>query len=284
MSAATDDARRLAEDAFAYTPLSPASEREEREQYVLFHGRNPHHLYGLALRLRAGADVETIADEVRAWFAERGRTEFTWLVSDSSTPQDLRQRLLGLGAQPDADEPVYSGMVLTKPPPAVEGIEARPVETFEEYAAVRELGWTSSASARRSGTSRGPSCARPGMTTRPSTASASLPSSTTGWSRPEASSSLRMARTSPEAARIPTTGAEAATAPSCAPAGMRRRRGTRRCSPSKRVRCRSRSWNVSASSRLRLCTRLSTVRDLRLTRPDAVDERLGRRRIEPVAC
>jgi GNAT superfamily N-acetyltransferase len=141
MSAASDDVRRLAEDAFAYTPLSPASEREEREQYVLFHGRNPHHLYGLALRLRAGADVGTVADEVRAWFAERDRTEFTWLVSDSSTPRDLRQQLLGLGAQPDADEPVYSGMVLTRPPPAVEGIEARPVETFEEYAAVRELGW-----------------------------------------------------------------------------------------------------------------------------------------------
>jgi GNAT superfamily N-acetyltransferase len=141
MSAAIDNARRLAEDAFAYTPLSPASERAERQQYVVFHGRNPHHLYGLALRLRAGADVETIAGEVRAWFAERGRTEFTWLVSDSSTPRDLRQRLLRLGAQPDADEPVYYGMVLTEPPPAVEGIEARPVETFEEYAATRELGW-----------------------------------------------------------------------------------------------------------------------------------------------
>jgi hypothetical protein len=139
--AGTDFARRLAEDAFAYTPLSPASEREEREQYVLFHGRNPHHLYGLALRLRAGGDVGTVADEVRAWFAERGRTEFTWLVSDSSTPRDLRQQLIRLGAQPDADEPVYSGMVLTEPPPAVEGIKARPVETFEEYAAVRELGW-----------------------------------------------------------------------------------------------------------------------------------------------
>lgn len=69
MRAATDNARRLAEDAFAYTPLGPRSEREEREQYVLFHGPNAHHLYGLALRLRAGADVKTIADEVRAWFA-----------------------------------------------------------------------------------------------------------------------------------------------------------------------------------------------------------------------
>jgi hypothetical protein len=141
MSASNDNARRLAEDAFAYTPIGPRSEREEREQYVLLHGPNAHHLYGLALRLRADDDVETIADEVRAWFAERGRTEFTWLVGDSSTPADLRDRLLRLGAQPDADEPVYSGMVLAEPPPGVEGIEAREVETFEEYAAVRELGW-----------------------------------------------------------------------------------------------------------------------------------------------
>jgi GNAT superfamily N-acetyltransferase len=136
-----DNARRLAEDAFAYTPLWPSFEREEREQYVLFHAPNAHHLYGLALRLRAAADVETVADEVRTWFAERGRRKFTWLVSDSSTPRDLHERLLRLGAQPDPDEPVYSGMVLTKPPPAVEGVEVRAIETFEEYAAVRELGW-----------------------------------------------------------------------------------------------------------------------------------------------
>ena len=56
--------------------------------------------------------METIVDEVRVWFAERGRAKFTWLVADSSTPPDLRERLLGLGAQPDADEPVYAGMVL----------------------------------------------------------------------------------------------------------------------------------------------------------------------------
>ena len=85
--------------------------------------------------------METIAHEVRAWFAERGRAEFTWLVGDSSTPRDLRERLLRLGARPDADEPVYFGMVLAKLPPAVEGIEVRAVETFEEFAAVRELGW-----------------------------------------------------------------------------------------------------------------------------------------------
>jgi GNAT superfamily N-acetyltransferase len=141
MSTSTADARKLAEDAFAYTPLWPSFEREERDGYVLFHGPSPHHLFGLALRLRLGADIDTVVTEVRAWFAERRRREFTWLVGNSSTPTDLNERLLRLGAKPDADEPVYAGMVLTEPPPAVEGVEVRPVETFEEYAAVRELGW-----------------------------------------------------------------------------------------------------------------------------------------------
>jgi GNAT superfamily N-acetyltransferase len=138
---ATDNARKLAEDAFAYTPLWPSFEREARKGYVLFHGPSPHHLFGLALRLRLGAEIDSLVKEVRAWFAARGRREFTWLVGDSSKPTDLRDRLLRLGARPDVDEPVYAGMVLTQPPPAVEGVEVRPVETFEEYAAVRELGW-----------------------------------------------------------------------------------------------------------------------------------------------
>jgi GNAT superfamily N-acetyltransferase len=136
-----DSGRRLAEDAFAYTPLWPAFEREEHDGYVLFHGPNPHHLFALALRLRLGTDIEANVEAVRRWFAERGRRELTWLVGDSSTPSDLAERLLALGAEPDAKEPVYAGMVLTTAPPAVGGIEVRPIETFEEYAAVRELGW-----------------------------------------------------------------------------------------------------------------------------------------------
>jgi GNAT superfamily N-acetyltransferase len=140
-STATDDARRLAEGAFAYTPRWPTQESEERGGYVVVHGPNPHHLFGLALRLRLGSDADAVVEEVRAWFAERNRRTFTWLVGDSSTPTDLGERLLRLGAQPDAREPEYAGMVLTEPPPAVEGLDVRPVETFDEFAAARELGW-----------------------------------------------------------------------------------------------------------------------------------------------
>jgi GNAT superfamily N-acetyltransferase len=137
----TDAAAKLAEDAHAYTPLWSTHEREERDEFVLKHVPNPHHLFALALRLRLGADTDVLIDEVREWFEARQRREFTWLVGDSSTPSDLRERLLRRGATPDPDEPVYAGMVLTEPPPAVPGIEVRPIETLEEYAVVRELGW-----------------------------------------------------------------------------------------------------------------------------------------------
>jgi GNAT superfamily N-acetyltransferase len=137
----TDDARRLAEDAFVYTPRWPTQEWDDRDAYFLLHAPNPHHFFGLALRLRLGAEVERRVKEVREWFTDRGRREFTWAVGDSATPSDVRERLLRLGARPDAEEPVYAGMVLTEPPPAVEDLEVRPVETFEEFAAARELGW-----------------------------------------------------------------------------------------------------------------------------------------------
>jgi GNAT superfamily N-acetyltransferase len=136
------EGRRLAEDAFAYTPLWPSFQREEHPGYVVFHGPSQHHLFALALRLRLGDGRGAAAlEEVRAWFRARGRRQFTWLVGNSATPGDLRERLLAGGATPDPDEPVYAGMLLTEAPPAVKGIEVRPVESFGEYAAVRELGW-----------------------------------------------------------------------------------------------------------------------------------------------
>jgi GNAT superfamily N-acetyltransferase len=141
MKSVTENARKLAEDAFAYTPLWPSYERSECDEYVLFHGPGAHHLFALALRLRLRSNLEQAVEGVRAWFAARGRREFTWLVGDSSTPTNLGERLLRLGLQPDMDEPLYAGMVLTEAPPAVAGIEVRPVATLEEFAAVRELGW-----------------------------------------------------------------------------------------------------------------------------------------------
>jgi GNAT superfamily N-acetyltransferase len=137
----TDGAHALAEDAFAYTPRWPNQDWNDSDCYYLLHSPNPHHLHGLVLRPRLGDDVEAIVGEVRQWFGGRQRRRFTWLVGTSATPSDLRERLLALGAEGDASEPVYAGMVITEPPPPVEGLEARPVATFQEFAAARELSW-----------------------------------------------------------------------------------------------------------------------------------------------
>jgi GNAT superfamily N-acetyltransferase len=124
-----------------YTPRWPAQDWEDRADYFLLHGPSAHHFFGLALRLRLGAEVSKHVRDVRAWFAERDRRRFTWVVSDSATPSDLRERLLSLGAQPDAEEPLLAGMLLGEAPPAVESLEVRPVETFDEFCAARELSW-----------------------------------------------------------------------------------------------------------------------------------------------
>jgi GNAT superfamily N-acetyltransferase len=97
-----------------------------------------------AHRLRFAADgVETRIQAVRDWFRDRGRREFTWWVGTSATPPDLEARLLDLGAVPYDDEPVITSMVATEPPPAVEGVDVRPVTTFEELVIAREIGLAS---------------------------------------------------------------------------------------------------------------------------------------------
>ncbi len=131
----------LAEDAFAHTPLWPGQEREIRGGCVLVHSPNPFRIFGLAIRLRFEDDPDAEIDEVRAWFAARGREEFTWLVSDSATPSDLAERLLERGARPDPVDPDYAAMVLRDEPPAMAGLEVRPVASLAEFAASRELAW-----------------------------------------------------------------------------------------------------------------------------------------------
>ena len=62
-------------------------------------------------------------------------------VGSSAEPADLVDRLLARGLVHDK-EPYAVALVLTRePPPAPEGVEARRVETFEEYAAANAVQW-----------------------------------------------------------------------------------------------------------------------------------------------
>jgi GNAT superfamily N-acetyltransferase len=111
-------------------PLLPGEERIEEDGYTLWLGRDP--AWNCVQRIRLG-DVDAAVAEVRAALRERGRGPSQWEFGPSATPADLEQQLLALGFVPDV-EPLQWMMVLTHEPPAVDGVEARPVRSAAELA------------------------------------------------------------------------------------------------------------------------------------------------------
>ena len=98
-----------------------------------------------AHRLRfPGETAARRVDEVRAWFADRGRERFTWWVGGSATPGDLFERLTAAGAEPWAEEPLIATMLATEPPPPVGGVEVVPADTYERFALAQEVSWRAS--------------------------------------------------------------------------------------------------------------------------------------------
>jgi GNAT superfamily N-acetyltransferase len=132
--------RDLAEDAFAYME-GPTVEFDRRPEFVLRNGPNPHPMFGMVLRPRLD-DVDAALAAARAWFAERGRDQYTWMVADSSEPFDLSEQLIARGLTPDTD-PVAAGMVLEQEPEGVEGVDVRKVTTYEESLGAIMLSWES---------------------------------------------------------------------------------------------------------------------------------------------
>lgn len=133
----------LAEDIEVLLPGSPSVAKEELSGCVLVDtaGISYPPASG-AHQLRFDSErVEERIEVVRAWFRDRGRDAFTWWVGPSATPAGLEDRLRAAGAAPFADEPVVTSMVLTEPPPEVEGIEVRRVERLDDFALAREMAW-----------------------------------------------------------------------------------------------------------------------------------------------
>jgi GNAT superfamily N-acetyltransferase len=133
----------LAEDIEVLLPASASIARAELPDCVLIDMAgiaSPGNSGAHRLRFASGRVDERI-EAVRAWFRDRGRAEFTWWVGPSATPGDLEARLRAAGASSFADEPVVTQMLLTEPPPEVDGFEVRRVERFEEFAVGRELAW-----------------------------------------------------------------------------------------------------------------------------------------------
>ena len=131
--------RDVAEYPNSFGPLGPGAERIETPRYTLCMG--PGKTWNTVQRQRFPAsDVDEVLAEVRGLLRQRGRPSTQWEVGSAAEPEGLVEMLLERGLVHDKD-PFAVAFVLRSPPPAVEGIEAHRVETFEEYAAANAVQW-----------------------------------------------------------------------------------------------------------------------------------------------
>jgi GNAT superfamily N-acetyltransferase len=127
----------VAENAFGLLPPAPGAEVEDRGHVILVDSDGTSGAR-MALRCRFSPnEVDDRIDEVRAWFRERRRDDFTWWIG-SAAPRGLTTRLRERGAT-DTDDPDVAAMVLERPPAAVAGVDVRHVTTVEEAMAAWAL-------------------------------------------------------------------------------------------------------------------------------------------------
>ena len=131
--------REVAEYPNSFSPLGPSDERIDTGRYTLCMSSGKK--WNTVQRQRFPLEeVDAVIAEVRATLRERGRTQTQWEVG-SSAPPGLVDALLERGIERDK-EPYAVALVLTsEPPPIAEGLTARRVETFEEYAAANAVQW-----------------------------------------------------------------------------------------------------------------------------------------------
>jgi hypothetical protein len=139
-----DAVRALAESPAAYGPEpSGGFERVLNDRYCVLFGPVPSFTSIWRPRLRAD-EVEKTVTEVRELVAERGHVKPVWWVGSFAQPPDLAARLVELGFRPNDEpgwEPRCTAMALVDEPPAVPGVTARRVESFEEFVSSREIGF-----------------------------------------------------------------------------------------------------------------------------------------------
>lgn len=88
------------------------------------------------IRLRED-DLDAAVAEVNSFMHESGTERASWWLTERSTPSE--EALLAAGLQRVEGDYLHAAMTLTTAPPAVEGVEARMIETFEEYEESRRL-------------------------------------------------------------------------------------------------------------------------------------------------
>jgi hypothetical protein len=131
--------REVAEYPNSFSPLGPSDERIDTGRYTLCMASGKR--WNTVQRQRFPLDeVDEVIAEVRDTLRRRGRTQTQWEVG-SSAPGGLVDALLERGIARDK-EPYAVALVLERePPPVADGLVARRVETFEEYAAANAVQW-----------------------------------------------------------------------------------------------------------------------------------------------
>jgi GNAT superfamily N-acetyltransferase len=129
----------VAENASGLTPGIAVERRQVRPEMILIDQLGPASMR-LVVRLRLGQrGVDDHIAGVRAWFAEAGRNDFTWIVGTTSTPADLAERLVAAGALPSSDDPEMAALVLTEEPERVDSVDVRVSSTFSDSLIGRDL-------------------------------------------------------------------------------------------------------------------------------------------------
>jgi len=91
--------------------------------------------------------VHVAAEEVEPLLAEgrrrvRSKGPSVWWIGPSAEPSDLYERLEALGlALPQDRTPLLHALVLAREPAAPAGVDVQRIETYEQFAAARELQW-----------------------------------------------------------------------------------------------------------------------------------------------
>jgi hypothetical protein len=130
--------REIAEYPNSFGPLGPHDERIDTGRYTLWMGQGAK--WNTVQRQRFPLDeLDDVLCEVHATLRERGRSHTQWEVG-SSAPPGLVDALLERGLARDK-EPSAVALVLMQEPPALPGLVARRVESFEEYAEANAVQW-----------------------------------------------------------------------------------------------------------------------------------------------
>jgi hypothetical protein len=132
--------RELAEYPNSFGPLGPDDARVDTDRYTLWMGPGDAPGWNVVQRQRFdAAELDDVRDEIYAHLRERGRTACTWEIGTHAAPANLIDLLRERGLVDDR-EPYATAMVLRHEPAAPpEDVVARPVESFEEYAAANAV-------------------------------------------------------------------------------------------------------------------------------------------------